>query len=140
MTRISSEHKGNGDPVSRRCFLTGLSIAAGTVAGLIAAVSSITLLLGLRKAPSLWRAVGRVDQFRSGTTVLVSFLDPSPLPWAGVTAKTAAWLRRSGDQEFVAFPINCTHMGCPLRWLPEANLFMCPCHGGVFYKDGRVAS
>ena len=21
-----------------------------------------------------------------------------------------------------------------------AELFMCPCHGGVFYKDGRVAA
>ena len=22
----------------------------------------------------------------------------------------------------------------------DAELFMCPCHGGVFYKDGRVAA
>ena len=27
-----------------------------------------------------------------------------------------------------------------MRWLPDAELFMCPCHGGVFYKDGAVAS
>ena len=27
-----------------------------------------------------------------------------------------------------------------MRWLPDADLFMCPCHGGVFYNDGRVAS
>jgi menaquinol-cytochrome c reductase iron-sulfur subunit len=25
----------------------------------------------------------------------------------------------------VAFSINCTHLGCPVRWLPDANLFMC---------------
>ncbi len=72
--------------------------------------------------------------------MLVSFLDPSPLPWAGVTARSAAWLRRENERDFVAFAINCTHLGCPVRWLADAELFMCPCHGGVFYHDGRVAA
>ncbi len=132
-----------GDPeaeLSRRRFLMGVSIAAGSIASLVVAVPSITFLMGLRKAPQIWRSVGSVDAFFVGTTVKVAFLDPSPLPWAGVTARTAAWLRRSGGQEFTAFSIHCTHLGCPLRWLDEADLFMCPCHGGVFYMDGRVAS
>jgi menaquinol-cytochrome c reductase iron-sulfur subunit len=75
-----------------------------------------------------------------GSTVKVDFPDPSPLPWSGVTARTAAWLRRKSDTDFVAFSINCTHLGCPVRWLPDADLFMCPCHGGVFYNNGGVAS
>ena len=37
----------------------------------------------------------------------VDFIDASPLPWAGVTAKTAAWLRRVAADEFVAFSVNC---------------------------------
>ena len=31
-------------------------------------------------------------------------------------------------------------MGCPVRWLQDAELFMCPCHGGVYYEDGTVAA
>jgi quinol---cytochrome c reductase iron-sulfur subunit, bacillus type len=27
-----------------------------------------------------------------------------------------------------------------VRWFEESGLFMCPCHGGVFYADGRHAS
>ena len=27
-----------------------------------------------------------------------------------------------------------------MRWLGDAELFMCPCHGGVYYKDGTVAA
>ncbi|MEJ2637255.1 MAG: Rieske 2Fe-2S domain-containing protein, partial [Calditrichia bacterium] len=50
------------------------------------------------------------------------------------------WLRRDSELVFIAFSIDCTHLGCPVRWLPEANLFMCPCHGGVYYKDGSVAA
>jgi quinol---cytochrome c reductase iron-sulfur subunit, bacillus type len=27
-----------------------------------------------------------------------------------------------------------------VRWFPESGLFMCPCHGGVYYADGEHAS
>ena len=27
-----------------------------------------------------------------------------------------------------------------MRWVQEAKLFMCPCHGGVYYEDGEVAA
>ena len=62
------------------------------------------------------------------------------VPWAGVTGQTAAWLRREPNGEFVAFAVNCTHLGCPVRWIEAAQLFMCPCHGGVYNKDGTVAA
>jgi menaquinol-cytochrome c reductase iron-sulfur subunit len=81
-----------------------------------------------------------VEGFALGKTVRVTLLDASPLPWAGVTARTGAWLRREGEQAFVAFAVNCSHLGCPVRWLPSAELFMCPCHGGVYYRDGAVAA
>ena len=135
-TTLESNTKEN----TRRRFLTRLSIAAGSLAAAIVALPSIGFLLGLRKPTMVWRSVGKVDDFQIGATVEVKFLDPSPLPWAGVTAETAAWLLRVDEQQFKAFSVDCTHLGCPVRWLPTANLFMCPCHGGVFYADGQVAS
>lgn len=126
--------------IGRRKFLVRLSIVMGSVGAALVAVPSIAFLLGLRKSPQIWRTVGKLDDFKVGSTVNVSFEDPSPLPWAGVTAQTAAWLRRVDDQEFIAFSMICTHLGCPVRWLEKADLFMCPCHGGVFYADGQVAS
>ncbi len=128
------------DEAGRRRFLNRLTLTLAGAAGLVVAAPSVAFLLGLRKVQSSWRPIGAVDQFKPGTTTLVTFTDPSPLPWAGVTARTAAWLRRHTDDQFVAFAVNCTHLGCPVRWLQDADLFMCPCHGGVFYQDGRVAS
>lgn len=130
----------SGPESNRRNFLVRLSVTLGSVGAALIAVPSAAFLLGLRKSPRRWRTVGTLDDFKIGQTVNVSFLDPSPLPWAGVTAQTTAWLRRVDDQNFIAFSTICTHLGCPVRWLAEANLFMCPCHGGVFYADGQVAS
>jgi Rieske Fe-S protein len=49
-------------------------------------------------------------------------------------------VRNIDGQKFQVFAINCAHLGCPVRWFPQSNLFMCPCHGGVYYQDGSHAS
>jgi quinol---cytochrome c reductase iron-sulfur subunit, bacillus type len=128
--------------ITRRQFLSQLSIALGGLGAMLVGIPIVGFVLAplIQKPPQLWRAVGPVSDFKLGETAEVTFLDPSPLPWSGVTAKTAAWLRREGDDQFIVFAVNCTHLGCPVRWLANANLYMCPCHGGVFYKDGTVAA
>lgn len=127
---------------SRRKFLAGLSLGMG---GIIAAAISVPVIAAvlapfLESTKQTWRNVGKVDAFQIGTTNLVSFVNSNPKPWAGITANSGAWLRRKNANEFIAFSINCTHLGCPVRWEPGAELFMCPCHGGVYYKDGSRAS
>ncbi len=129
-------------PLARRTFLTRLSLALGAVGATVLGIPIVGFLLSplLQRPPEIWRAVGPIEKFDIGATVQVTFLDASPLPWAGVAAQTAAWLRRVDAQNLIAFSINCTHLGCPVRWLADANLFMCPCHGGVYYEDGTVAA
>jgi menaquinol-cytochrome c reductase iron-sulfur subunit len=130
------------EELSRRKFFARLSIALGSLCTAALAIPAVGFVLAplFSKTPQLWRAVGKVSDFQVGKTVSVTLEESSPLPWAGVTAKTAAWLRRVNDTEFIAFAVNCSHLGCPVRWLADANLFMCPCHGGVYYADGRVAA
>lgn len=130
------------DSPRRRQLLGWLAAGCGVAGAALVGVPILGFLLAplVRRTPEVWRAVGRVDDFEPGRTVEVAFLDASPLVWAGVAAKTGAWLRREPDGSFVAFALNCTHLGCPVRWLQSASLFMCPCHGGVYYGDGSVAA
>jgi menaquinol-cytochrome c reductase iron-sulfur subunit len=127
---------------SRRRFLARLSIALSGAIAAVAGVPVVGFLVSprLRKAPRAWRPVGAVDGFAVGETVSVVFEDASPLPWAGVTARSAAWLRRDDPGHFTAFSVHCTHLGCPVRWVADAQLFLCPCHGGVYYPDGSRAA
>jgi menaquinol-cytochrome c reductase iron-sulfur subunit len=134
---VNGDHQNTG----RRRFLVWLSIFSGSLAAAAAGLPVIGYILApaFRRADSHWVTLGPIDRFEVGDTVLVSFENPSALSWAGVTAKTGAWLRRVGEKEFVAFVLNCSHLGCPVRWEPASKLFMCPCHGGVYYADGTVA-
>lgn len=126
---------------SRRRFLSRLSLALAGLAGAVVSVPIVAYLLSplLNPVRQVWRSVGRVDSFQIGNTVEVAFQEPSSVPWAGQTALTAAWLRRESQDQFTAFAIYCTHLGCPVSWRATAELFLCPCHGGVYYADGRVA-
>lgn len=126
----------------RRGFLVKLSLGIAALSAAAAGVPVISALLAplLKKTSQQWRDVGHLDDFPVGQAKLVKFANADPEAWAGVTAETAAWLRRDSAQTFTAFSANCTHLGCPIRWVADAQLFMCPCHGGVYYKDGTVAA
>ncbi len=128
-------------PPPRRRFLAQISV---TLAGIAAAAVSVPVIgfffaPASRRAAEPWQAVGNLDDFSIGQTVEVRFIAPGPVPWAGKAAESAAWLQRKGVSEFAAYAVNCTHLGCPVRWVASAQLFLCPCHGGVFYNDGSVA-
>lgn len=137
-----NEKTKTSEECSRRQFFTHISYALGGLAALMVGIPIVgSVLAPIVKQPKpIWRPVGELNSFTIGDTVKVSFIDSSPLPWAGVTSETAAWLRREAKEEFTAFSINCAHLGCPVRWVAGAKLFMCPCHGGVYYDDGSVAA
>jgi menaquinol-cytochrome c reductase iron-sulfur subunit len=128
--------------INRRRFFEKICIGLGAVCGAILAIPIVGFIVAplFRRAPVKWIPLGKVSDFITGKTVDVPISDPSSLPWAGIAAKSALWLRKQSDTEFIAFSVNCTHLGCPVRWLQDAELFMCPCHGGVYYKDGSVAA
>lgn len=131
-----------GEKINRRDFLMKSLWGLSGISVVLASIPVVGVLLEplFRVFPVEWRRVGKVDDFKTGETVLVSFKDASILPWSGETSKTASWLRRTIDDKFIAFSVNCTHLGCPVRWMPDAGIFLCPCHGGVYNQDGTYAA
>ena len=87
-----------------------------------------------------WVPLGAINEFPEGETRLATFRSPIVMPTDGKTADTACWVRRIEGEQFQVFAVNCAHLGCPVRWFPQAGLFMCPCHGGAYYRDGSRAS
>ena len=130
------------DPVSRRRFLSRITLALCGAIGVVVSAPIVAYLLSplIRPTRQSWQGIGSTDNFKIGKTVQIALEDPSSLAWAGHTARTAAWLRRDSETSFTVFALNCTHLGCPVNWLEDARLFLCPCHGGVYNADGSVAA
>ena len=134
----------------RRQFFRWLTYGLGAVAGMVAGVPFLSYLFGARKAPVEWVPLGPVTDFPLNQTRLVNFDNPIRQPWDGMVAHTGVFVRYEGRDEtvadearshrFLVLAVNCAHLGCPVEWFQESGLFMCPCHGGVYYGTGERAS
>ena len=131
--------------LSRRGLLMKLGILFNGVVATAIAVPIVRFVLssitrGRANSYLAWVPVGSVSEFPEGETRLATFRNPNVMPTDGKTVDTACWVRRVGGDQFQVFAINCAHLGCPVRWFPQSGLFMCPCHGGAYYRDGARAS
>jgi len=129
--------------VSRRWLLLKVGALFNAAVGVAVAVPVVKYLLSPLKPDDTyksWISLGSVDTFPVGETRLAKFTNPVSREWDGETDRVACWVRRISQKEFQVFAINCAHLGCPVRWFPQSQLFMCPCHGGAYYADGSRAS
>jgi len=129
-------------PLSRRNLLLKVGAGLNGIAAVLMGVPILGFALSsfARKSPQSWISLGPLDRFSQGETRLAVYRNPVSKPWDGDTAEVPCWVRRIDPATFQVFAINCTHLGCPVRWFQESRLFMCPCHGGAFYEDGSHAS
>jgi menaquinol-cytochrome c reductase iron-sulfur subunit len=128
---------------TRRTWFFRVGLAFNALAATMIGVPIIGYVFStfLNKNPrSSWITLGPVEMFPEGDTRMAKFRDPFVKPWDGETGNVPCWVRHIQGDKFQVFAINCTHLGCPVRWFNESRLFMCPCHGGVFYEDGSHAS
>ena len=129
----------------RRDFLMKMGLLFNGIVAAILAVPIVRYLMSpvarARKGHyDSWLSLGKLREFPVGQTRLAIYQNPVVNPWDGDTADIPCWVRNVDGQQFQVFAINCAHLGCPVRWFPQSSLFMCPCHGGVYYQDGSRAS
>jgi len=135
----------NEATLSRRGFFMKLGIVFNGLAAAVLAVPIVGFLAssitrGRANGYLSWVPLGSVNEFPEGETRLATFQNPYVMPTDGKTVDTACWVRRVAGDQFQVFAVNCAHLGCPVRWFPQSGLFMCPCHGGAYYRDGSRAS
>ena len=131
--------------ISRRDVFAKIGMLLNGLAVVILATPVIGYLVspilgGDRGQYKRWVTLGELDEFPEGQTRLAKFRSPISSSWDGDTDNTPCWVRRIQGEQFQVFAINCAHLGCPVRWFAQSGLFMCPCHGGVYYQDGSRAS
>ncbi len=146
-------HRSDEPPTSvpsRRTFLERAwqwtTAAVGAIAAAVLAVPVVGYFLGvLSRKQDEWVKLGPVSAFPEGETRHVTFTNPIRQPWDGPIAQTAAFVRYNGLDDdkkphFLILAVNCAHLGCAVSWFAQSGLFMCPCHGGVYYSSGARAS
>ena len=137
-----------GETVTRRRFMTGTAHTAGAVAAAAFTLPAIGVAVGpmFEKKEQRWEAVGPVADFPDDTYI------PRTLtiePGIGDVGKSTVYIRKYNTKidtqpkdeynDFIAVSTRCMHLGCPARFVAASSRFICPCHGGVYDFQGKVA-
>jgi menaquinol-cytochrome c reductase iron-sulfur subunit len=130
---------------SRRGLFLKLGVLLNGAAALAFAIPIVRYIFEAFSRPHAkgylsWTSLGPTSQFPEGETRLATYRNPYVTPTDGQTADLPCWVRHIQAEQFQVFAINCAHLGCPVRWFAQSGLFMCPCHGGVYYRDGSRAA
>jgi Rieske Fe-S protein len=135
-----------GETVTRRRFMTGTVHAGGAVATMAFLLPALGFALGpvFEKVDRRWEAVGPTDDFGPDTYVPKVFTETYGI---GDVGKTTVYVRQHNPQldgpqkdeydGFIAISTRCMHLGCPVRFVPASERFICPCHGGVYDFQGK---
>jgi len=137
------------ETITRRRFMTGSANAAGVIAAGAFTLPALAFALGpiFEQQRHTWEDIGLVGDFTENEyfpkVVTIT-------PGVGETGKTSVYVRKRNaaldtdaadrDTPYIALSTRCAHVGCPVRWVPAAERFVCPCHGGVYDVLGRRVS
>jgi len=137
-----------GETVTRRRFMTSTAHVAGAVAASAFLLPALGFALGpvFEQVKEPWQDIGVPGDFTKDTytpkTIQVS-------DGIGDAGRGTAYIRqynpavdtqpRDEYNHWIAISSSCMHLGCPVQWVPAAERFICPCHGGVYNVEGKVA-
>ena len=124
---------------SRRGFLK--KVTAG-IYGLITFMVGIPLVSffvspAFIKSKNMWIEIGAVEDFNNENPLGVNYNKEIKDGWNKRTVSSTAWVYRSKGELIALSPI-CTHLGCTVSFDEERESFACPCHGGLYDKEGNV--
>jgi menaquinol-cytochrome c reductase iron-sulfur subunit len=115
--------------------LSGIGLATAGMIGIPSLLAAFSPLFTRRAATASWQPLGTLADFPPGemrkVVILVSRED-----WGRSLREKAVYAWRPTEGEAVVYSRSCTDLGCPVTWDPGSECFFCPCHGGIFAKNG----
>lgn len=132
------------ESAGRRNFLAVLVFGVlGSITAVLGALLgkffAASLFVRSRRPPSQV-PLGPVSRFRDAREPVPAFYDVEVSDgYLTRKEKGRVYVVADGNQ-FSCLSTTCTHLGCSVRWDAGRQQFLCPCHGGVYAKDGTVVS
>lgn len=129
--------------ITRRKFMSLVTGAITALIGLGLGIPAIAYIIGpaLKKEESQdWIRLGSTSKVELGLPTLFKTKIQRQTGWIVNEKEISVYVRTENGREFVAMSNICTHLGCRIRWIADREEFFCPCHNGVFDKDGGIVS
>jgi len=134
--------KSEDKQFGRRNFMKAAIAGIGGLIGAALGLPAIPYIMGpaLQKESDNWLQLGSVSKVELNIPTLFKKTIETQTGWINTEEEISVYVLTSNGQDYVVMSNVCTHLGCRVRWIPEKDGFFCPCHNGVFSKDGTVVA
>lgn len=124
---------------TRRRFLGSITTGIlSVIGGILGVLGGGAVLSSTVRRQADWLAASALhelpDNEPTAVTLSVLRLDG----YRDAIERRTIFLVKHGESDVAAFDSRCTHLGCLVAWDPQAQVFKCPCHGGVYERSGAV--
>jgi menaquinol-cytochrome c reductase iron-sulfur subunit len=128
--------------LSRRDFMKAAITGIGGLIGAAIGLPAIAYIIGpaLQQNTDDWIRLGSVNKVELNMPTLFKTTIERQTGWINAEEEFSAYVLTTNGQDFIVMSNICTHLGCRVRWIPDQDGFFCPCHNGVFSRDGNVVS
>lgn len=102
-------------------------------------------LVGMAAAPRRsregrrWRRAASIFDLPPDAPMAAVLAERHADGWYETRKQSVVYIDREGSN-YRALAATCTHLGCGVRWDSPSQQFRCPCHGGVYDREGRVVA
>ncbi len=131
------------DEISRRDFMMVATWSIGGLIGLGWGIPAIAYVV----SPTLkgdqaqkWIRLGSTSKVELGVPTLFKVKVKRQTGWIVNEEELSVYVLTEDGRNYIAMSNICTHLGCRIRWIAEQDRFFCPCHNGVFDRQGSVVS
>jgi Rieske Fe-S protein len=129
--------------ISRRDFMKLTIGAIGGLIGLgfgIPAIAYVVTPALTQSQAQQWIQLGATSKIELGKPTLFKVTISRQTGWIVNQEELSIYVLTEDGRDYVAMSNVCTHLGCRIRWIADQDQYVCPCHNGVFDKQGKVVS
>lgn len=128
-------------PGRRRALVVFVNATLALIGGGFSALLGVFALRPPKGAAGgRWVRAGSTAELKAGEPIARILSVSRVNGWYRERARETVFLVWDGRDSVRAMSATCTHLGCQVQWDGEGKKFKCPCHGGVYGRDGTVLS
>lgn len=131
------------EQITRNNFISMVIWAVGGLISLGMGIPAIAYIIGpalSRNQVQEWIRLGPISKIELNIPTLFKFVIQRKTGWIVNEEEISVYVLTDNGRDFIAMSNICSHLGCRVRWISDQEIYFCPCHNGVFDKEGAVES
>lgn len=123
----------------RTALATLVTVIGGFITAGVAGLVGLFAAPGRLTNPRTWRRAAAPTDVPDDQPMTIVLTARDEDGWYETRKQSVIFLDRNGSG-YRALSAVCAHLGCRVRWDQGAGQFKCPCHGGVYDRQGNVVA